>query len=676
MVEQLLRMSLTASIVILVVLLIRQLLRRFPKRYLYLMWMVVWFRLLCPVSISSKLSIFNIKRAADKAAEAQISAPAAQTERDVIRRRAVAMAYRRLAARPASESYAPPAAGKIDPHTVMLSIWLIVALLVLGYAILHFVRLKMKLRDAKKVDRQIYESPLVESPFVIGLLKPIIYIPTDLGEDEAAYLIEHERAHIRRGDLIFKLFSVLAVAVHWFNPLVWLSFILFNRDMEMGCDEIVLERLGVGIRKDYSHSLVSMAKKNDDHSYVVMPVAFGKSPAGISEVKMRIDNILNFKKSSTLVAAVAGVTVLGVGLTCGLNAYADETDETGESLAVEETSTVLETETEAPVEETAVSEIAEETSAPIEESEAAPVVSGDVATSQGIYMTARPEFMAIDYSVYSYDDYCIEDMSVIPDEDTRALAQSYYDQGFFIDNPEIIQAEGSAPGDYDLMFTNGFSAHSNAPCDSYVYWDLQVYKMDETLFNYYFIDMNSTDSDIYGGAFDEVTDDGTIIRAVDHHENFDYVAEYDRSTGFATISDIKVSYSEEDFEVSPGPVTDDLSVISDDDLRAVAEELAAEGYTIWESDTDYGAWYLEDGTHTEAFSAVWQDGSTCISQEVTLMTEELFDTMFEYDEIYSVSDDGTEAVVTVIGADEDGVEEYYVYNRDTGIMVWYLEFDY
>ena len=658
--EQLMKMSLTASIVILVVLIIRQLMRRFPRKYIYLLWMVVWFRLLCPISVGSRFSIFNIKQAADRASEAQISASPSSR---VIRRRALAMAYRRITAGSpaASPTEVHAAAGKasaIDPHVLMLSIWIAVAVAILGYAIFHFVRLKLRLCDAKEVDRRIYESPLVESPFVMGILRPAIYIPTDLGEDEFAYLIEHERAHIRRGDLIFKLLAVISVAIHWFNPLVWLSFILFCRDMEMGCDEIVLEKLGEGIRKDYSLSLVTLARRTDDHTYVVMPVAFGKSPAGISEVKMRIDNILHFKKRSALTAAVAGVTVIGVGLACGLNAYAEE-----EEPAVQ-------------TEETAVSEIAEETSAPIEESEAAPVVSGDVATSQGIYMTVRPEFMAIDYSVYSYDDYCIEDMSVIPDEDTRALARSYYDQGFFIDNPEIIQAEGSAPGDYDLMFTNGFRAHSNAPCDSYVYWDLQVYKMDETLFNYYFIDMNSMDSDIYDGAFDEITDDGTIIRAVDHHENFDYVAEYDRSTGFATISDIKVSYSEEDLEVSPGPVTDDLSVISDDDLRAVAEELAAEGYTIWESDTDYGAWYLEDGTHTEAFSAVWQDGSTCISQEVTLMTDELFDTMFEDDEIYSVSDDGTEAVVTVIGADEDGVEEYYVYNRDTGIMVWYLEFDY
>lgn len=671
LVLQLVKMSLTASIVILVVLLFRQLMKRFPKKYLYFMWMVVWFRALCPVSFGSKFSIFNIKRAADKASEAQITATAASAGRAAMRRRALAMAYRRLATAPAAHhpsTEVPSAAGKLDPQVIMLSIWLAVAVLILGYALFHMISLKVKLRDARKVDRHIYASPLVESPFVIGIFRPVIYIPTELGEDEAEYLIEHERAHIRRGDLIFKLLAVIAVAIHWFNPLVWLSFILFCRDMEMGCDEIVLERLGVGIRKDYSRSLVTMAKKNDDHSYVVMPVAFVKSPAGISEVKMRIDNILNFKKSSALVAAVAGVTVLGVGLTCGLNAYADETEETGESLEAQET--VVE---ETVVEETVVEE---EVSAPVEET--APAATGDLAASQELYMTARPPMYDCDYSGFTYDDYCIEDMSVFEDEQTRAMAQSYFDQGFFIDNPAIIQLEGSAPGDENMMFTNGFVAHSGSPCDAYVYWDLQVYKMDETLFDYYFIDMNNWDCNYYleDFSFEEITDDGTTIRAVHQYENFEYRVEFDRSTGYATISNVKLYYSEEDLEVYAGPadLTDDLSAISNDALRAEAETLVSEGYRVYEGCCDYAGSYLDDGSHSYGFNAYYEDESYWCSIEACEMNDELFDAIFEDDDFYTFTDNGDEVIASYTY--DDGSVEQYVYNRDSGIMVWSFEYYY
>ena len=385
---------------------------------------------------------------------------------------------------------------------------------------------------------------------------------------------------------------------------------------------------------------------------------------------MRIDNLLNLKKNSALIAAVAGVTAAGVGLTCGINAYAEEedpnefdvvqTEETAESEADE---TVIE-ETGAEISEDAAEEIPEET--------AAPAVSGDLAASQALYMTPRTDIMDFDYSPYAYDDYCIEDMSVIADEELRAIAQSYYDQGFFIDNPEITLGEGMAPGDSDMMFANGFAAHSGAPCDSYVYWDLQVYKMDETLFNYYFMDLNYMNPYVWDGEYDEITDDGTVIRAVDHFDNFDFAVEFDRSTGIAMISDIKVSYSEEDFYVTPGPITDDLSVITNDDLRAIAEDLAAEGYTIWEDGFFYG---LGDSSSIEGFQAVWQDGSTCITMEVTTMNDEIFDEIFGDPEIYTITDNGTEAVVTYAfdGADDS---EQYVYNRDTGIMVWSFEFDY
>lgn len=677
MVEQLLKMSLTASIVILVVVLLRQLLKRFPKRYVYYLWMVVWFRLLCPVSIGSRLSIFNIKRAADHASEAQIaaaptvSAGGGAAEAEVMRRRAVAMAYRRIAATP--EVHSSPevhsAAAKVDPHTIMLWIWVAVALAILGYAVFNALRLKFRLRDAKEVDRRIYMSPLVESPFVMGILRPAIYIPTDLGEDESEYLIEHERTHIRRGDLIFKMFAVVAVAGHWFNPLVWISFILFCRDMEMGCDEIVLERLGVGIRKDYSLSLVSMAKRNDDRSYVVMPVAFVKGPAGISEVKMRIDNILRFKKNSAWTTAVAGVTILGVGLTCGFNAYADETEE---SQPVEET--VVETEASVSDSQIAEDTFSETEAAPAEDQivEDAEAETDDaLAASMARYMLLRSEYETQDYSIIDQYDYCIDDMSVIEDEDIRAVAEDYYSRGFVIFNPERMRMEGSFPG-YELYMFNGFNASS---VDGYY----EVYKMDDILFEDYYIENSMWDL-----SSADITDDGNIITITLHFEDYnevtDYSAMFDRSTGIAEIfTDSRIVDSDivEDDNVVTDDITfaseatyfDDMSVIENDNLRAVAEEYQANGYSDFTMDIqDYGAIYLHDGSHYEGFSATYCGDSFYTFCYVLQMDEALYNHLGDgYAQSGStVEDDGT--VITYTNSYEGGCWQFS-YNRDTGVGI-------
>ena len=333
-IEQLLRMSLTASIVILFVLIIRAFMRKLPKKFSYMLWAAVGFRLLCPVSIESKFSILNAKPAA-KATE-QIENSRVYTNYIRHTSPVVRMPMQEHSAAKvhgAAQNVAAPVskAATVDIRTVMLVVWAVIAALIVGYAVYHLVRLKFKMRDAKKVEKGIYESPLVTSPFAMGLIHPGIYLPVDLPEFEREYLIEHERTHIRRGDLIFKMIAVTALAIHWFNPLVWVAFVLFCRDMEMSCDEIVLEKLGVDIRKDYSLSLVTLASRSTDHSYVVMPTSFSKSSVGKTEVKMRIKNIMSFKKSSRSVAALAGMIVIAVMLTCVLNACAPAEEKTIES---------------------------------------------------------------------------------------------------------------------------------------------------------------------------------------------------------------------------------------------------------------------------------------------------------------------------------------------------------
>lgn len=663
-VEQLFKMSLTAAIVIVVVLLIRFLMRKFPKKYLYLLWIPVWFRLICPVSFESKFSIFNLTHAAGKAAPVHD----AEADPDRIignaraRMRIMANVKRHLAQmepglNPSHATEAAPVADKVfgfDPKMIFTVIWVAVAALILGYAIFHIVNLKRKLRNSKQIKQGVYITPFIDSPIAIGIVRPQIYIPTDISTDELEYLIEHERVHIKRGDLIFKMFAVIAVALHWFNPLVWAAFALFCRDMEMSCDEVVLERLGDGIRKQYSLSLVTMAEKNNDKAYLVMPTSFGKNSVGRTEVKMRIENILRFKKRSLLATAIAGITVVGVGLTCGLNAYAEP--------GYEETE-------ETTVADAAADEIAADTvSADAEPEEGAPA-------SQSEYMVAYPDWDSLDYNRYAYEDYCIEDMSLIEDEGLREIAQSYYDQGFIIDNPETIQYFGYAPGDYGYMFRYGFHADSLNPADgSYVYMEVDVYRMDEDLFNYYIIDNSSYITyNVDDTGFDEVTDDGTVIVATYTSENFVYTYEFNRDTQIAVMSITKVYLSEEDTLVYPVFI-DDLSVIEDDVMRDLAQSYVDQGYVIWADGSEVGTIIIEDSGYVSAFEASNQDD---VHVDVFYMDQAFFDAFVSFNEEcgleYEVEDDGTVARVTIFSSPEYGFTEYLEFDRETGIGIWGTE---
>jgi hypothetical protein len=135
-------------------------------------------------------------------------------------------------------------------------------------------------------------------PFVIGILRPRIYLPSTQREEEQSYVILHEQTHIRRLDHLVKMFAFLALAVHWFNPLVWVAFVYAVKDMEMSCDECVIKLMGSDIRGEYSTSLLSLAAEK--RLINGSPLAFGEE-----NIKGRISNVMNFKKPAAWVAAIS-----------------------------------------------------------------------------------------------------------------------------------------------------------------------------------------------------------------------------------------------------------------------------------------------------------------------------------------------------------------------------------
>lgn len=169
--------------------------------------------------------------------------------------------------------------------------------------------LHRKVSTAMLISDNIFESEKLKSPFVLGIINPKIFLPIGLSQNEQNYIVLHEQTHIKRYDYLIKPLAFLVMSVHWFNPLVWISFILMSRDMEMSCDERVLKEMGTEIKKEYSNSLLTFATSGS--MIKGGPLAFGES-----NTKGRIENVLNYKKPTfwVVLMGVIMMIVIGIGL--------------------------------------------------------------------------------------------------------------------------------------------------------------------------------------------------------------------------------------------------------------------------------------------------------------------------------------------------------------------------
>lgn len=309
--SHILHMSLTASVVIGVVCLARLILKPAPKIYSYLLWGLVLFRLLCPVSLVTSYSFIP-----DTVSSGAILA---EWEDDYIGEThtifdnhseydAAVDAGRETF--PAEEGHyyvVTGGDGISEPNTVentilplMSKIWVAGILALILHSVLSYIRIRKQTRVAVPFRKGVYLADDVTSPFVMGLFHPVIYLPGSLDPSERKYIIAHERHHIRRGDHIFKALGFLALTIHWFNPLVWLAFVLSSRDMEMSCDEAVIRKLGEDVRADYSASLLNLATGH--RLFTGTPLAFGEGdPTG------RVRNLAKWKKPAFWVLVVCSI---------------------------------------------------------------------------------------------------------------------------------------------------------------------------------------------------------------------------------------------------------------------------------------------------------------------------------------------------------------------------------
>lgn len=314
---KILNMSITASYVIAAVMVVRLLLLKAPKKYSYVLWSAAAFRLCCPLSFQSVFSLFSIKPF-DMTAAQRYGSDALQYIPDTIGIMAKPNITVGIPVANKMITDSLPAAvttASVNPMQIGMSIgtilWGMGMVVLLIYGIISYIKLHRNLSNAILLRENIYCSEQVRSPFVLGFIRPKIYLPFGLDEDRQRYVLTHEKYHIKRLDHMIKPLAFLLLAVYWFNPLCWLAFFLMSKDMEMSCDENVLSG-EEHIQKAYGTLLLSFASNR--RFPAPSPLAFGESG-----VKMRIKNILNWKKPSPWVTLAGTVICIAALAACSAN---------------------------------------------------------------------------------------------------------------------------------------------------------------------------------------------------------------------------------------------------------------------------------------------------------------------------------------------------------------------
>ncbi len=300
---RILNMSLSATWLALAVILLRFALKKTPKWVNVLLWGLVAIRLVCPFTLESSLSLVP---SAQPIPQEILVSPPSQTQLHVESITAPAelpVSEDTPDAQPLpSEPAAAPEAA-LSPLSLLTGIWVSGTALLFLYTLLSYLRLRRKVRMAIRVKGNIYLSEFVSSPFVLGILKPRIYLPYHMPEPDRTHVIAHERTHIYRRDHWWKPLGFLLLSIHWFNPVLWAAYILLCRDIEMACDERVIQTLTREQRADYSQALLHCSVSR--RSIAACPLAFGEVG-----VRRRVRNVLRYQKPTFWIILISPILIL------------------------------------------------------------------------------------------------------------------------------------------------------------------------------------------------------------------------------------------------------------------------------------------------------------------------------------------------------------------------------
>ncbi len=294
-------MSISASWVVLAVLLLRFLLKKAPKWITVLLWGIVAVRLVCPFTLESAVSLIP---------SAEIINPEITSGASPQINSGISMINSRVNTAIDESFVSDSASGATALQTlvpILSVVWVLGIAAMLLYAVVSFFKVKRRVGTAVLFSDNIYRSENVASPFVLGVVRPKIYLPFNIGDDDLPLVIAHEKAHIRRKDNLWKPLGFLLLALYWFNPLMWLAYVLLCRDIEFACDEKVVKELSAEQKADYSQALLTCSVNR--RMIAACPVAFGEVG-----VKDRVKSVLNYKKPAfwIIIAAVVASVVAAV----------------------------------------------------------------------------------------------------------------------------------------------------------------------------------------------------------------------------------------------------------------------------------------------------------------------------------------------------------------------------
>ena len=298
---KLVNMSISAGWLILAVMVLRLLLRKAPKNIRVVLWGLVGFRLICPVSIES---MFSLLPSSEPLPEEFLYADAPEVASGI-------PAVNQVINPIITESLSPMPGASANPTQVwsfiFSQVWILGVVLMLGYALISYLLLRRKVAASMRLDDNLRLCDHIASPFILGIFRPVIYLPSELDPKTADMVLAHEKAHIRRKDHWWKPLGFALLCVYWFNPLIWLGYILLCRDIELACDERVIAELGEQDKKEYASALLRCSVSR--LHIAACPLAFGEVG-----VKDRIKTVLNYKKPAfwMIVAAVILCVVVAV----------------------------------------------------------------------------------------------------------------------------------------------------------------------------------------------------------------------------------------------------------------------------------------------------------------------------------------------------------------------------
>ena len=301
---KILNMSISASFVCAAVVVARLMLRRAPRWIMLLLWLAVAVRLVCPISFESEVSLMPM---ADTVPQniGVADTPAIHSGIEPLNNAVNPLLQ--------TDSLAPTPMYSANPMQIVTFIasivWVAGICLMILYTLISYIRLKLRVRISLPMEgaHNVRLCDSIDSPFILGFIRPVIYLPSSIDEADAKHVLAHERCHIKRFDFIWKPLGFMLLAIHWFNPIMWVAYVLLCRDIECGCDEAVLKKSGSEIKSTYATALINCSVSRK--SIAACPLAFGETG-----LKMRVKNVLSYKKPTVWLILAGLIVCAAVGI--------------------------------------------------------------------------------------------------------------------------------------------------------------------------------------------------------------------------------------------------------------------------------------------------------------------------------------------------------------------------